>query len=177
MSYDHFLETWRNLSFIGYEGYDVSDRGRVRNTVTGQIIRPHPNGNRVEHVGLYLGGIRSNKAVGLLVAKAFLESPPNDNYNTVTHRDGNPKNNSYENLEWRPKWFTVKYHKEIHNNALLYPKTPVIEETTGKRFLTGKDASMYFCLLESQIHRSCEDGSSPMLSDGKVFSYIGEDDI
>ena len=177
MSYDHFMETWRNLSFIGYEGYDVSDRGRVRNTVTGRILRSHPNGSGIEHVGLYLGGIRSNKAVGVLVAKAFLESPPNENYTTVVHRDGNQKNNSYENLEWRPKWFTVKYNKEFHNNALLYPQTPVIEETTGKRFLTGKDASMYFCLLESQIHKSCKDGSSPMLSDGMVFSYIGEDDI
>lgn len=51
------------------------------------------------HIGIYLNsGKRSFFSIHKLVAIAFIEKPDGRNY--VNHRDGNPKNNSADNLEW-----------------------------------------------------------------------------
>lgn len=167
---DYISEEWRNLSFIGYANYDVSTFGRVRNNVRDRIVEQNPNRNGVMHVGLYSEGIRRNSGVARLVAQAFLEIPDDPIFDTVTHRDGDLCNNRVENLEWRPRWFAIKYQQE-YKDPIFYTNRHVIEETTGLKFRVGRDAASYFCLLEEDIHRACQKGIPPTIGTDLIFRY------
>lgn len=88
-------EIWKQIDDTKYE---VSNKGRVKNTKTGRVLKAanHPAG--------YLAYCLSNKGKSSivlthrLVAKAFLANP--ENKDSVNHIDGDKKNNCVENLEW-----------------------------------------------------------------------------
>ena len=90
------MEVWKDVR--GYEGfYEVSSKGRIRNSKTKHILSPgKPQG--YHYVALYNNGVRKNKQVHRLVAEAFLENP--NNYPIPNHKDENRTNNSIDNLEW-----------------------------------------------------------------------------
>ncbi|GAA2851872.1 NUMOD4 domain-containing protein [Microbacterium arabinogalactanolyticum] len=92
------LEVW--LPIVGYEGlYEVSSQGRVRNPLTGRILRPgrhSPQGHM--RVALYRDGESKALAVSRLVAQAFVPNP--EGYPLVRHLDGHPSNNHIQNLAW-----------------------------------------------------------------------------
>ena len=104
-------EEWRDV--VGYEGiYEVSNKGRVRThkhktTYTKKHGVRHwkqlylkdktPNGRDVR-VALWKNGKPKDFLVHRLVAFAFI--PKIEGKNCINHIDGNPKNNSVENLEW-----------------------------------------------------------------------------
>ena len=76
-------EQWKDIK--GYDGYEISSKGRVRNlnwNKTGQvkIIQPHPNPiTGYVQVGLYNPSDRKTdtKYVHRLVAEAFVPNPNN----------------------------------------------------------------------------------------------------
>lgn len=85
-------EVWRCV--VGQEDrYEVSNFGRVRTKP--QILKAFaiPTG----HLSINLGA-RRRTYVHRLVAEAFLA--PDAARVLVNHKDGNPANNSVENLEW-----------------------------------------------------------------------------
>jgi hypothetical protein len=86
------------LDIEGYERYAVSTSGRVRNNLTGRILKP-----TLTSTGFYIVGLRKNntsKTVALhkLVAERFIKNP--NNYKHIIHKDGNKANNEIYNLEW-----------------------------------------------------------------------------
>jgi hypothetical protein len=62
-----------------------------------------------ENVTLCKEGRPSHKSVHRLVAEAFISNP--NNFLEINHKDGNPKNNTVENLEW----CTRKQNIELSN--------------------------------------------------------------
>lgn len=87
-------ELWKNVS--NYDKYEVSSLGRVRNKITGRVLKPANIG------GYYSVGLSSGKtksySVHQLVAHAFL--PNLENKPQVNHKDKNGLNNKVSNLEW-----------------------------------------------------------------------------
>jgi hypothetical protein len=99
------IEEWRPV--VGYEQlYEISNKGRVRKYT--RIIASHERGGGYTTVSLYKQGGKTQKSVHRLVALAFLGQPihPND---VINHKDGNPRNNHVENLEWCTQKYNV-YH-------------------------------------------------------------------
>lgn len=90
------MENW--ILIKDFPKYEVSNEGRVRNIVTGQILKGHDNGHGYETVTLYKDGRAYTKKIHRLVAEAFLES--SHDHLEVNHIDGNKTNNRIENLEW-----------------------------------------------------------------------------
>lgn len=86
-------ERWVNC--LGYEGkYEVSDLGRVRNSVTGRVLKPQPFPNGYRFVTLGRGNC---ELIHRLVAKAFI---PGNHALQVNHKDGKREHNAAPNLEW-----------------------------------------------------------------------------
>lgn len=92
------LEIWKPV--VGYEGsYEVSNLGRVKRTRPAQGTRPgHILSPVVGKKGyLQVKLLRKVVRVHRIVAKAFLGE---SDLPMVRHLDGNPANNSAENLAW-----------------------------------------------------------------------------
>ena len=103
-------EKW--IPVPGYEGiYEVSDRGQVRSLdrttagpggfpkrIKGTILAQstHPNGYK--RVNLYKGGKALTRGVHQIVMLGFVGPVPEGM--EVCHNDGNPANNSLENLRY-----------------------------------------------------------------------------
>ena len=88
---------WKDI--IGYEKYEISSQGTIRNKKTGRILKcsistKYPIVNLSEIPGTKQKSIAIHK----LMAKNFLEISDNRNY--VDHIDGNPKNNKLSNLRY-----------------------------------------------------------------------------
>src|SRR3990167_2851598 len=78
--------------------FQVSDVGRVRETVSGRIFRSTVGWQGYHFVQPYREGVQRRYRVHRLVAAAFIgECPPEKE---VNHMDGNKSNNSPSNLEY-----------------------------------------------------------------------------
>lgn len=113
-------EIWKDIA--GYEGrYQVSTLGRVRNSRTGRILKPHRCGPKVRPNSLYYSVILKRKSVAKhflvhrLVAETFI--PNSGSQTVVNHIDGDKFNNSVENLEW-----TSYSANTIHSYNILHNK-------------------------------------------------------
>jgi hypothetical protein len=101
------MEIWKPIE--GYETlYEVSNYGRVKSKerfTTGKrnrklpskILKPFEN-NGYLRVSLCKDGKSRDIRVHRLVAIAFIENHQNKPY--INHKDGNPGNNHFTNLEW-----------------------------------------------------------------------------
>jgi hypothetical protein len=88
------IEVWENIE--GYNNYEVSSFGNVRNKNTGRILKASSKG------GYYSVGLSNIKtksySVHQLLAKAFILNP--EKKPQVNHKDKNGLNNNLNNLEW-----------------------------------------------------------------------------
>ncbi len=105
-------ECWRNIS--GYLNYQVSNVGRVRNSFTGNILKP--NGYRKYYsVCLYNDKKRKDFQIHRLVAQEFIDNL--DGKPCVDHIDHNVLNNCVNNLRWVSKSQNAMNMKK-HKNTL-----------------------------------------------------------
>jgi DNA-binding XRE family transcriptional regulator len=117
------------LDIPGYEGYQVSNYGRVRNNRTGKILKPYLTRGYLR-VSLYNDLGRKCKLVHRLVAEAFLPNP--DNKPAVNHVNGCKTDTNVCNLEWVSSSENM-FH--AHSNGLR-PKINTQGEKNGFSKLT-----------------------------------------
>ena len=89
-------EQWKIID--GYENYKVSNKGRVRNIKTKNILEGCVNSCGYVKIGLTKDKKLKQHQLHRLVARAFVENPDNKDY--VRHRDDNNINNDASNLYW-----------------------------------------------------------------------------
>ena len=86
-------EIWAPVD--GFEGYEVSTYGRVKNKKRGNILKPRKTGNYY-YFHFELNG--KNYALHRLVAQAFIPNPQKLPW--VDHIDRDTDNNRINNLRW-----------------------------------------------------------------------------
>lgn len=168
---------WKDV--IGFEGlYQVSDDGRVRSlprlkicgfngkqsVQKGRILKPGHTNDGYAFVNLVKDGKSKPHYIHRLVAQAFLSNP--NNYPVVNHKDENPSNNYYKNLEWCTQQYNINYgtakerivKTKRANNPSIY-NTPVTNITTGEQFNSISEACDFYGFSNRQrdlIKRCCE---------------------
>ena len=101
-------ESWKDIE--GYEGlYQVSNRGRVANSMTGRILMQHRNNRGYMRVALCKEGQSTLVSVHRLVAQAFIFNPNPKEFDQVNHKDENKTNNCADNLEWCDAEYNINY--------------------------------------------------------------------
>lgn len=132
--------------------YAVSDRGRIMNTYSDHIKVATRNQQGIPNVLLTEDGVHHRRAVALLVAKAFLDSPPVTwQHASPINLDGDRTNNCVDNLEWRPRWFAIRYHQQFLKGMAFGFTGGVQLIQTGEIFEDVRDAALKYGLLENDI--------------------------
>lgn len=99
-------ETWKKVK--GFNNFEVSDKGRVRNIKLGLIKSQRKTKTGYMIVDLKENGNKYTRYVHRLVAEAFIKNA--FFYECVNHKDENKENNCVENLEWCDIAYNNTYH-------------------------------------------------------------------
>lgn len=103
-------EIWKDIQ--GYNIYEVSNLGNVRNKITNKQLYYSNSNNGYLRVGLFKEHKRRMFAIHRLVAEAFI--PNIYNKPCINHKDCDKKNNCVDNLEW----CTYKENNSYKNHNL-----------------------------------------------------------
>lgn len=159
-------EIWKDIK--GYEGYQVSNLGRVR-SLDRDILIQLPNGkfyksrkkgrlltpskDKDGYLQISINHSKHGK-IHRLVAMAFLPNP--NNYKCVNHKDENKQNNHADNLEWCTKKYNNQYGTHIERSAKGHRKQ--IEQLT----LNGELVKIHPSLMSAEIELGIK-GASTMI--------------
>lgn len=165
---DELLETWKQI--VDYPNYLVSTFGRVKNSKTGQVLRPGLGGVGYLTVALYKDGKATTKNVHQLVCEAFIGRVKPGH--TVNHIDGCKTNNNLTNLE-----IVTRRENNIHayENGLNPHKHPVKIIETGEIFESIEDCANAIDGDKSNIC-TCLKGRLGSHK-GLHFEYVEKNDI
>ena len=120
-------EIWKDI--IEYEGiYQISNLGRVKNTVTKEIKKQSDNGKGYKIVNLWKQNKGKMFYIHRLVAEAFIENTLNKP--EVHHIDSDRSNNTVENLAW----VTTKENNNLGKH--------IERMTKNKRWIETRSTSM-----------------------------------
>lgn len=113
---------WKQIEDFNYE---INSEGAIRNTKTGKYLKPYDNGNGYFAVELYKNGKHYVRLFHRLYLTYFGEGEVRAH---VNHKDGNPANNSLDNLEWASE-------SENHKHRFHVLKRQVKRDEKTGRFL------------------------------------------
>ena len=137
----------------GYENYEVSNLGNVRNRLTGRVLSPRIISKGYNQVVLYKDGKPNPFLVHRLVANTYIPNP--DNKSDVNHINGIKTDNCVETLEWNTR-------RENNIHAIItglkkqcgLPKQKVRCVETKQEFESMNDAARHFGCFHSLIRQS-----------------------
>ena len=107
------MEIWKKVQ--GFENYEISNFGRLRNIKTGKFKKLMVNREGYIRTSISDGNTTKSIAVHRLVALAFIENTYNKPL--VNHKDSNRSNNNASNLEWATYSENAKHMVENGNNT------------------------------------------------------------
>lgn len=144
------------MKFIkGYEGrYSITDDGRVFSHLKNKYLALG-NFKGYRQITLYKKGEERRYSVHRLVAEAFIPNP--DGLPCVNHKDENPSNNHYTNLEW----CTIKYNNNYGN------RNKKMIATRAKR---NPNNECYWKTVKTRTATGCSNAEKPVVQ----FSLKGE---
>ena len=86
------------VKVVGFENYEVSNLGKIRNIKSGKILKPQPDKDGYLRLGLYENNKKKKLFLHRVLATAFIDNP--EGKPQVNHIDENKLNNDLSNLEW-----------------------------------------------------------------------------
>ena len=90
------IEVFRSIE--NYDNYAVSSFGKVKNVITGRMLKAADNKDGYLRINLFDDGVMKTFTVHRLVANAFINNP--DDKECVDHKNNNRTNNHISNLRW-----------------------------------------------------------------------------
>lgn len=160
-------EEWRPIK--GYEHYEISNRGEIKNLKTNRILKKD-NSRKYYEVALSKNGKVKKFSIHRLVAETFIVNPKNKPQ--VNHKDGNKLNNCVDNLEWvtvsENILHSYKNGLQIHNQLGKFgwnsfrgkpvKQIDILSGKTIKEYGSMGDAARQLNIKHSQNIKACADG-------------------
>lgn len=143
-------EEWRDIP--SFRNYRVSTHGRIENVRTGTILKCTRNQQGILKVNLWQDKRLSTRMVAHIVADAFVEQPrKREDFISTIHLDGDKTNCHAQNLMWRPRYFTILYHRQFYTYAFRNADIPVVELKSGETYSSVQDAVITNGLLLNDV--------------------------
>lgn len=143
------IEQWAPIK--GFPDYLVSNFGEIVNQERDYSVRQFLTRTGYCYASIMdASGTQRSCSVSLAVARAFLDKPPVDTFDTPINLNGYRGDNIVSNLMWRPRWFAREYHRQFRSGSLGFLR-PVYEVSTGEVFETSLDAAVKYGLLNKDI--------------------------
>lgn len=124
-------ERWKDIE--DFSAYQISDHGRVKNKITGNLLHLQKRKSGYVKVQLHENGKDYTRDVHRLVAKAFVDNPYNKP--DVNHDNGRKDDNVYTNLTWMTKQENIQH---AMRTGLFTPKAPEPLRTPVRIVETGE---------------------------------------
>lgn len=174
-------EIWKDV--VGWEGiYKISNKGRVKRlkyrTFRGdgssrvlktKILKGKGNKRPHKRVSLWKDGKSHDFYVHRLVADAFIPKVEGKNY--VNHKDGNPRNNEVNNLEWCTiAENNLHAHRTGLNNNAYKVKLTRLKDGEKFYFETQRDASFFIGRAQSCVGRHVRNHTNPRDINGDYYT-------
>lgn len=148
-----------------YYNYTIYDDGRIYTHYRNKFLTPDITKFGYEQVVLQINKQRKVIRVHQLVALLFVPNPDPQHLIIVNHKDGNKRNNNYQNLEWCTYYFNNKHARDTGLNNISEANRrrwsdPEFREKTSSHFSEihrGKGIGMqnpnakYKVLLGNQV--------------------------
>lgn len=148
------MEIWVPLQ--NFPNYVINSDGTIKQADTGVIKTSRVNNYGDLIVNLYQEGRLYTRKLSLLVAQSYLGEPRNEAFNSVIHLNGDKTDCRAINLEWRPRWFVVKYN-QMFNHEPMHVSVSI--KQTGEIFGTLREACVKYGLLESSAYTCAMEGT------------------
>ena len=161
------MEKW--LPSKEFSKYEVSDSGKVRNAITGRIMKTNKNNKGYETICLRENGVQYTRKVANLVAEAFLKEERNGR--DVTYKDGDRGNIHADNLEYRSRSEISKMAFERGTRVSNHRMKKVKDMVTGEIYESVTACSKATGINRSSISRSA-DGCHINIRDGRHFELV-----
>ena len=129
-------EQWKKID--EFPIYSVSNCGRVRNDMTGNVLLGGYDRDGYKQVTLSYNSKQYNRRICRLVAIAFIPNP--ENLPQVNHKDENKENDYAYNLEWCTALYNNNYGHRVSKTRRkvqcvetnkIYDGMRIAEEQTG----------------------------------------------
>lgn len=161
------MEIWTEIP--NYPRYEISSYGNIFNIATDREMQISENNYGHLKVSLFdQNGVRHTRAVGVLVAEAFVEKP-NILCDSVIFLDGDHHNTHVTNLAWRPRWFAWKYTRQFQGEIPHhYQNLRVANIRDHIEYANIVEAAMTEGLLFEHIWKSTYTGN-PVYPNGSVW--------
>ena len=162
--------------------YEISNFGRVFNRETGREMAHSRVQYGIHTVGLiqdvvsqidgYLthDSVQKTRSIKSLVAKAFVEGQT-ESFDTPVQLDGDRGNLHASNIVWRPRWFAIRYTRQMYNQEDWYFAGPIVDITNNEVYDSIFHAATSLGLLCKDIRISLHNGR-PVFPYGLQFKWV-----
>lgn len=147
---DCLKENWAQIR--DFPNYKISNLGRIKNDMTGMILKPSLNSCGYPKVDLCRNGKKYTKNIHRLVAEYFIEN--HNNKPEVNHKNGDKLDNRVVNLEW-----VTKSENNMHKCRVLGKKAAKEQQNEARKKAWQSTRKKIICVETKIIYESISEAA------------------
>lgn len=165
-------ELWRTIPNYD-DQYLISNMGRIKSLKTNKLLSATQHSDGFMKIRLWRNNKAKNFLIHRLVAQAFISNPRE--YSSVSHIDGDKRNNRYDNLKWATQKEIVDRSWNLGISTIHSKKVKV-----GQYSKTGDLINIFYSIVEAAayVNRSTRSITRALNGDfktsgGYIWKYEG----